>query len=342
MGVNITSLIAKKPIIIEELKYKAIAIDAPLWLYQFLSSIRQRDGTLLMDKEGNVTSHLMGLFTRTSKLLQYNIKPIYVFDGKPPELKKKETEKRKQAKKEAETKYKIAVKEKDIEEMRKYASRTSRLTQDMISEAKELINAFGIPIVQAPCEGEAQASHIVKKNDAFCVASQDFDSLMFGAKKVVRNLSVFGKRKKASQLAYTTIEPELIVLKDALNNLGINQEQLIVLGILVGTDYNNGGVKGIGPKNALKLVKQYKNNLDQLFQTVKWDFETQWNEIFDLIKNMPVTDDYSIKTSNINITRLKELLIEKHDFSKERIGSLLQKLEANANKIKQHNLGDFF
>ena len=342
MGVNITSLIAKKPIIIEELKYKAIAIDAPLWLYQFLSSIRQRDGTLLMDKEGNVTSHLMGLFTRTSKLLQYNIKPIYVFDGKPPELKKKETEKRKQAKKEAETKYKIAVKEKDIEEMRKYASRTSRLTQDMISEAKELINAFGIPIVQAPCEGEAQASHIVKKNDAFCVASQDFDSLMFGATKVVRNLSVFGKRKKASQLAYTTIEPELIVLKDALNNLGINQEQLIVLGILVGTDYNNGGVKGIGPKNALKLVKQYKNNLDQLFQTVKWDFETQWNEIFDLIKNMPVTDDYSIKTSNINITRLKELLIEKHDFSKERIGSLLQKLEANANKIKQHNLGDFF
>jgi flap endonuclease-1 len=342
MGVQLSNLLVKKEIDITFLNNKIIAIDTPLWLYQFISSIRQRDGTLLMDREGNVTSHLMGLFTRTSKLMQYGIKPVFVFDGKPPELKKKETEKRKQAKIEAEKKYKIAVKKKDIEDMKKYASRTSRLTKEMIDEAKDLIKAFGIPIVQAPSEGEAQASHIVKKNDAFCVASQDFDSLMFGATRVVRNLSLLGKRKKSNQLAYTTVEPELIIIKDVLDHLNINQDQLIVLGILVGTDYNNGGIKGIGPKNALKLVKEYKNNFDKLFSEVKWEFDVSWKEIFDIIKNIPVTDDYEIKWNKIDIDKLNELLIEKHNFSRERIESLSEKLYNYTKKASQNTLGDFF
>lgn len=342
MGVQLAYIVPKQNIELEDLSNKIIAIDAPLWLYQFLSSIRQRDGTLLMDKEGNITSHLMGLFTRTSKLMQYNIKPAYVFDGKPPELKRKETEKRKQAKIEAEKKYKIAVKKKDIEEMKKYAARTSRLTKEMIDEAKELIKAFGIPIIQAPCEGEAQASYIVKKDDAFCVASQDFDSLMFGATRVVRNLSLLGKRKKASQLAYTLVNPELITIKEVLAHLKIDQDQLIVLGILIGTDYNNGGVKGVGPKNALKLVKQYNSDFDKLFQNVKWEFDVEWSKIFNLIKNMLVTDDYELKWKKPDEEKMKELLIEKHDFSRERVESLLNKLISHVKKTNQHSLGDFF
>lgn len=344
MGVPITTFFSKEPISLDDLNGKTLAVDTHIFLYQFLTTIRQRDGTPLMDSKGNVTSHLTGLFNRTCKLLQKNIKPIYVFDGKPPKLKQAEREKRKRLKQEAEEKYKIAKKKKDIIEMKKYASRTTRLTPEIISESKKLIEAFGLPVIQAPSEGEAQAAFIVKQKEAFAVASQDADSLLFGTPNLIRNISVVGKKKRRGQLNYETIQPELVNLKKTLNNLGINQNQLIILGILVGTDYNPGGIKGIGPKNALTFVKEYKNNFNGLFKKVKWGdfYDIEWEEIFNLFKEIPINKDYSITFSEINQEKIKKILVDDHDFSQERIEKSLQQLLKQTKKKKQKGLGEWF
>ncbi len=343
MGVQITELLELKEISIDELANKVIAVDAHLFLYQFLTTIRQRDGALLMDSKGNVTSHLTGLFSRTANLVQKGLKLAYVFDGKPPELKNKEREKRKQIKIDSEKKFKEAAKKQDIEEMKKYAARTSRLTPEMIEEAKKLISYFGLPLIEAPSEGEAQAAYLVKNKDAFAVASQDADSLLFGTSRLIRNLSIAGKRKKTNKLAYETIKPEIADLAQNLNHIGIDQDQLIALAMLIGTDYNPGGIKGIGPKNAMKLVKKYKSDLDKLFEDAKWpdNFDFPWTDVFYLIKKMPVTDKYELDWKPVDEEKIKKLLIDEHDFSVDRVNSSLNKLAGETQKKQQKSLSDF-
>jgi len=344
MGVQITDLLNRSELDITTLQGKVIAVDASLFLYQFLTSIRGRDGSLLTDSRGNVTSHLVGLFSRTTKLMQQGLKLTYVFDGKAPMLKQKERDKRKEAKIEAEKQYKEAQEKEDYAEMKKYASRTTRLTTDMVSEAKKLLIFLGIPIVEAPSEGEAQAAYLVKKNDAFAVASQDADSLLFGTSRLVRNLSILGKRKKAQKLSHEYIKPEMITLSDTLNALAITHNQLIALGMLVGTDFNPGGIKGIGPKNGLKLVKQYSADFDALFKEVNWDayFSYSWTEVYDLIKNMPVTDAYSLTWKKPDEEKILKFLVDEHEFSEERVKSGIQQLIEEKEKQKQKGLGDFF
>ena len=226
MGVQITELLVGNSIKIEDLAGKIIAIDSFNHLYQFLTTIRQRDGTPLMDRHGNVTSHLSGLFSRTVNLLENNIRPVYVFDGKAPELKLKERERREGLKKKAEEKYKVAVEKEDVDEMKKYAGRTSRLTREMIEEAKQLVEALGLPVVQAPSEGEAQAAFLVAEGRAYAVASQDADSLLFGASKLIRNLSISGRRRRGATLTYEQIQPELIELNKTLEAFNFSRNRL--------------------------------------------------------------------------------------------------------------------
>ena len=228
--------------------------------------------------------------------------------------------------------------------MRKYASRTTKITKDMITDAKELIEILGFPILDAKSEAEAQASYLVKNGDAFGVASQDVDSLMFGAERLIRNLSVFGKRKKPNKFAFERINPECITLIETLETLSINHDQFIVLCMLVGTDYNTNGIKGIGPKNALKLVKKHNTNFDALFDEVKWaeSFDINWQEIFELIKNMPVTEKYKLTWNTIDDEKLIKFLVDKHDFSEERIKSALEKIEEEKKNKVQKGLGEFF
>ena len=343
MGVKIFELVPAKEISLDELAGKTLAVDSSLFLYQFLSTIRQRDGSLLMDSKGNITSHLTGLFNRTVKLMEKQINLVFVFDGKPPELKKKERERRKEMKKEAEAKYKIAMEKKDIDEMKKYASRTTRLTREMIEEAKELISALGLPVVQAQSEGEAQAAHLVKKGEAFAVASQDADSLMFGTPRLVKNLAITGRRKKAGKLRFETIKPEIIELQQVLNTIGIDNDQLIALGIIIGTDYNIGGIKGIGPKNGLKLVKKHGKDFDKLFEEVEWNkhFDFPWTDVFYAIKKMPMTDDYNLAVKEVDRDKITKILVENHDFSLERVNSALDKLQKAKQKKQQKGLAEW-
>ena len=344
MGVALTELLLIKEIELEFLQNKTLVVDAPMWLYQFLSSIRQRDGSLLTDSNGNVTSHLMGLLARISNLTQQNIKLAFVFDGEPPKLKHMTLEKRKETKLEAQKKFEKAKEREDLELMKKYAARTSRLTEEMIEEAKKLVEAFGLPVINAPSEAEAQASFIVKNHYAFAIATNDADALLFEAPKIVRNLNMAGKKKRKDKLSYEMVNPDLIDLKDNLHHLGINQEQLITLAMLIGTDYNSGGIKGIGPKTALKLIKTYGTNFDALFNEVKWDdfFDFTWHEVFDLIKNMPVDNDYNLKWTNVDGEKIMKLLVDGHDFSEERVKNQIEGLVKGKNKKNQKGLSDFF
>lgn len=343
MGVQITELLLKKEAKLEDFSNKVVAIDAANHLYQFLTTIRAPDGAFFTDSHGNVTSHLIGLFTRTTHLMKLGIRPAYVFDGEMPKLKKLEIRRRAEAKEEAAEKYIAAEKKGDTEGMKKYAARSTRLTREMIADAKEVIEALGLPALQAPGEGEAQAAHIVAKNDAYAIASQDADSLLFGATRVVRNLSIEGRRKQAGVLGYGHVEPELIMLDEVLSSLGVTQQQLICLAMLVGTDYNAGGIKGVGPKIALKLVKEHKTPA-KIFAEAEWDkhFSYPWQEVLELFENPSVTDDYELKFQPINSGKLVEVLCEKHDFSRQRVEKQLTELETSSFAKKQKGLGDFF
>jgi flap endonuclease-1 len=342
MGVQITELLPRKEAKLEDFSRKVVAIDAPNHLYQFLTTIRAPDGSFLTDSNGNVTSHLIGLFSRTTHLLKLGIKPIYVFDGKVPELKRYEIQRRVELKAEANEKFRQAEIAGHEEDMKRFAARSTSLTKEMINDAKTVIEALGLPIVQAPGEGEAQAAHIVKTGNAYAVASQDADCIIFGATRLVRNLSIEGRRKKAGVLGYSHVNPEMIILEDVLSSLEISQEQLIWLAMLVGTDYNKGGIKGIGPKTAIKLVKKHTKP-DWLFDEVGWGnfFEYPWQSVYELLAAPAVTDDYGLNFGSPDAAKLKKILCEEHNFAEQRVENALAEIEKISAGHKQKGLGDF-
>ncbi|NPA86720.1 MAG: flap endonuclease-1, partial [Candidatus Diapherotrites archaeon] len=223
MGVPLGPVIPKREVELSELSTKFLAVDAYNTLYQFISVIRQPDGTPLMDSKGRITSHLSGLFYRTIKLLENGIRVAYVFDGVPPEFKKRELEERAEKREEAERKWEEALRRGDIEEARKYATQASRLEKQMVEDAKRLLDAMGIPYVQAPSEGEAQAAYMAAKGDVWASASQDYDSLLFGTPRLVRNLAITGKRKLPGRKVYVDVKPEVIELQEVLKSLGIDR-----------------------------------------------------------------------------------------------------------------------
>jgi len=327
MGVNLKDLLPKKEITFNEMKGKRIAIDAMNALYQFMAIIRQRDGKLLQDSKGRVTSHLSGLFYRTINLLEHEIYPVYVFDGEPPKLKQKTLEKRKEVKEKAVSKLKKAKIEGKEEEIRKYAQATVMFTGKMIDESKRLLEYMGVPYVQAPSEGEAQASYMTIKGDVWATGSQDFDSLLFGAPRLIRNLTISGRRKLPGKNVYREIFPEIIVLKDFLKENDITREQLVEIGILVGTDFNE-GIKGIGPKKALKSVKS-------------GEFE-DYEEIKEIFLNPKVTDEYRIKFKDPIKNEILEFLCEEREFSSERVERALERLKKSFSKSKQRSLDSYF
>ena len=336
MGVKLPGILPVETIKWEDLKGKKIAIDASNMLYQFLSSIRQRDGTPLMDSKKRVTSHLSGIFHRCLNLIQKDIFLCVCFDGKPPELKYKTQQQRKGRKQKAQEKYVEARQEEDIEAMYKYSKQVTYLNNEMVQESKELIKALGIPVIQSPQEADAQISFMCERQDVNFAASSDMDCLLHNCPRLIPNLTLSQTRKLPGG-KFVYIQPHLIELKEVLNHLKINQDQLIVMGILTGTDYNPKGVHGIGPKKALNLVQQYKN-FDKLFSEIETDFN--WKEIYAIFKSMPVMKNYQLKWTSVNEEKVKEILVEEHDFSEERINKALEKIPGK--EIKQQKyLGDF-
>ena len=336
MGLQIGDIVPRKEVSFSELKGKIIAVDALNAIYQFLSSIRQPDGTPLMDSSGRVTSHLSGLFYRNIALLSEGIRLVYVFDGEYHKLKEKTHEIRQGAKDIAREKYERAVEEEDVEAMGKYARGFTKVDSTMIAESKELLEAMGISVVQAPGEGEMQCAELVKSGQAFAIGSQDYDALAVGGKRLIQNLTLSRKRK--TRTGYIYIAPEIIEHEKVLNELGIDGDQLISLAILVGTDFNPGGVKGIGPKKALALVKDKKYPVkifSELEEQGRLDFD--WKEVFEIFKKPNVSKE-KISFPRLDEKKIKEILVERHEFSKERVDNQLDKLKELKEKGKQKTL----
>jgi flap endonuclease-1 len=335
MGVNLSGIVPVRQAEIRDLAGKTIAIDAYNTLYQFISIIREHmTGEPLKDSKGRVTSQLSGLFYRTTNLIEAGIDPIFVFDGKPPHFKKHTIETRAEVKRKAEGMLEEAREKGDLEAVRRYAQATSRLTSEMIEHSKTLLGYMGVAVVQAPSEGEAQAAYMTNAGLAWASGSQDWDSLLFGAGRMVKNLTISGRRKVAGKIDYKETKPEVIELKDVLSHLGLKREQLIMVGILIGTDYNPGGVKGIGPKTALKMVKG--RDFEDVFSEVKWDFDTSAKEIFEFFIKPPVSD-VEIKRTKPDYSKLKEFMLD-FDFSEERIEKTIERLQA-ARKAECGSLG---
>jgi len=338
MGLQIGEITPKKEIRFSDLKGKIIAVDAFNAIYQFLTTIRQPDGTPLKDNKGRITSHLSGLFYRNMNLILEGIKLIYVFDGEAPELKSRTQEKRREVKEIMREKYERAKAEEDIEGMGKYAKGNVYLDEQKIEESKELLNAMGIAVFQAPGEGEAQASFLALNKQVYAVASQDYDCLLFKCPLLIQNLSLARRRKTIS--GYIEVFPQAIELKNVLKKLEINQEQLICLGILCGTDYNPGGVKGLGPKKSLKLVKELKTK-EKIFKAIEEDEKLEmnfdWKVIYSEIENPKVNKNAKIEFPKLDKDKIKEILL-KYDFSESRINRQLERLDELKKKASQKTL----
>jgi len=255
MGADIGDLLEREEVELEYFSGRKIAIDAFNTLYQFISIIRQPDGTPLKDSQGRITSHLSGILYRMSNMVEIGIRPVFVYDGEPPVFKKAEIEERKKRRVEAEEKW-IAALQAGERDAKKYAQAAGRVDDYIVESSKRLLDYMGIPFVDAPSEGEAQAAYMAAKGDVDFTGSQDYDSLLFGSPRLARNLAVTGKRKLPGKNVYVDVKPEIVSLADNLKKLGLTREQLIDIAILVGTDYNE-GIKGVGVKKALNYIKTY-------------------------------------------------------------------------------------
>ena len=331
MGVNLRSIAEPRRILLEDLRGKKVAIDAFNTLYQFLSIIRGVAGELLRDNSGHVTSHLSGLFYRNMNLLESGIHVMYVFDGTPPKLKNAEIERRREIKSIATQSYHEALGRQDYESARKYATATAYLDNEMVDESKKLLDLMHIPWLQAPSEGEATASYMTTTGDADYVASQDYDSLLFGALRMVRNITISGKRKMPNRNTYVDVVPETIELSEVLTSNGITRAQLIDIGILLGTDFNPDGFEGIGPATALKLIKKYAKieDIPDLDGKISFDLD----EIRAIFLNP------EISTKRIEIGRAQPdenevigFLCDEHNFSRDRIQAAFKRLNLHRKK----------
>lgn len=327
MGVDLGEVLPRRKILLDDLTGRSLAVDAYNTLYQFLAIIRQPDGTPLMDRERRITSHLSGILYRTANLAEKGVRVAYVFDGQPPEMKEMEIKRRRRIREAAAVKYEAALKAGSIDDARKYAQATATVKELMIEDSKRLLKCLGIPWVQAPSEGEAQAAHMAIKSDVWAAASQDHDSLLFGTPRMVKNLTISGRRKLPNRQAYVEIEPEIFELSEALAELGLTREQLVDIGILIGTDYNPDGVRGIGPKTALKLVREFGNIVTIAARAPNLDLPENINGIEELFLRPEVRSDYNLNWAKPNVEEVVDFLCKERDFSEDRVRKALDRME---------------
>lgn len=336
MAVDISKLVSevKEQITFEQISNQTIAVDAFNTIYQFLSIIRQPDGSPLTDSNNRVTSHLSGILYRTANLLEFKIVPVYVFDGIPPLLKRRTLEARANRRRAAEAEWQKAKEAGQFEEARMHAMASTKINEEIINSSKELLSYMGIPYIQAPSEGEAQASRMVRDRLVYATASQDYDSFLFGSDVVIRNLTISGRRKLPKKNIYIEVKPERVILSDLLKHLDISREQLIHLGMLVGTDFNT-GIEKVGPKTALKIVKEYKT-IEKISAYVKEKYKIELDydpkEVEDLFMK-PQTSEISkmefyalVNGAKPDKEKIIRFMCTEHGFSQERVEKVANRL----------------
>ncbi|MHB8361202.1 MAG: flap endonuclease-1 [Thermoplasmataceae archaeon] len=339
MGVNIADIVVKHETKISDFSGSVVSVDAFNIIYQFLSSIRQNDGSPLTDLNGNVTSHLSGLFYKTISLINEGIKPVFVFDGKPSILKQRTISERRLLKEKAKINLEEAIERGDLEKAAKLRRTINYVTPEIVNESKQLLQFMGIPYVQAISEGELQASIMNKNGMVQAVISQDYDCLLFGARKVLRNFTLYGRRRISSRNIYISINPEYIDLQETLQSLGINRETLVDVGILIGTDFNE-GLPRVGAKTALSLMRKH-GSIEEILK-IKNETIPNLDEIRNLFLNPDFVEAPNIKFEHPDRELILKFLCDEHDFSSDRISKYIDDLELQIRKGNQANLDTFF
>lgn len=326
MGVNFGDSIPREKIRLDDIAGWRLAVDGYNTLYQFLAIIRGVDGEHLKDSQGRVTSHISGLFYRNINLLELGMKLVYVFDGRPPELKMEEIRRRSEQRREAKDRYLQALKSQDMARARQYAEASTVLRRDMVSDAKELLDAMGIPWVDAPSEGEAQASTMAKEGSVNAVASQDHDSIVFGAPILVRNVTISGKRRLPSKGVMINVVPERITLSSVLSSTGLTREQLVDFAILLGTDFNPDGFEGVGPATALKYLKKY-GSLEEIKELGAPLQTVNYRGIRDLYLGAPSEKGVRPEWKPMDGERVTSFLVREHSFSRDRVEAAIARVQ---------------
>lgn len=340
MGLKLKDLVHREKTTLGAFSTRVIAIDAYNAIYQFLASIRGPDGLQLTDEQGRITSHLSGLFYRNVNFLSLGIKPVYVFDGKPPSLKAAEIQRRTQIKKDATIKYEKAMAEGNLEDARKFAQQTTSMKDGMVIESKKLLDCFGIPYIDAPSEGEATAAHLTNTGQAYASASQDYDSILCGAKRLVRNFTNSGRRKIPNSNTYIDVVPEIIHTQKTLDVLEMTREQIIDVGILIGTDFNPNGFERVGPKTALKMIKKH-SRLEDIPQIQEQLQNIDFQQIREIFLNPKVADVDEITFNKVDYGTITDYLVKDKSFSADRVQSTLNRLRKALEK-KSQNLDQWF
>jgi len=325
VGVMLTPILKGEQTSLKALKGTSFAIDASIEIHQFLALVRKRDGSLFTDSEGRVTSHLIGLLTRTSRLIaDFDMKPVFIFDGRPNSLKTRTIESRREARKKAEVEYAEAVSKKDYAKAWSKAVMTGRVTGLVLDDSKRLLTLMGIPWLEALEDAEAQASYMAARGDVWAVGSKDYDCLLYGAPILARYLTLTGREWLPAQQRSRPLIPELIKLAENLAILRITREQLVDLAILVGTDFNH-GVRGIGPKKALKLVQDY-GSIERMPEDIRLKLTEDLDQVRQVFLNPRVLENYVLKRSPPDRDGLVKFLSEERDFNKQRVERLIGRL----------------
>jgi len=341
LGVNLTPIMVKKTIKLEYLRGRTLAVDANNYLYQFLALIRTPEGIPLKDSKGNITSHLAGLMFRTTRLIHdYGIKLIFVFDGKPPKLKGSEIKRRRELREKAMLEWKKALEKGDYDTAFSKAVMTSRLTRSMISDSKRLLDLLGIPHVQAPEEAEAQAAYMAMRGDVWASSSKDYDVLLFGSPRVVRYLTISGKEFLPSKGIFRPLKPELISLDDFLLQHKITREQLVDLAILIGTDFNQ-GIKGIGPKTALSLMKKH-GKIENLPSEIAGKVPQNYEKIRKIFLTPETTLNYTLNYTELQENGLFSFLCDERSFSRQRVEKIVLRMQKIYSHTEQNRLERWF
>ena len=325
MGVLLTPILKRVQTSFKALYGKSFAVDASIELHQFLALIRKPDGSLFTDPKGRVTSHLIGLLTRTSRLVtDYKLRPFFVFDGRPNPLKRATIEARRRVQRKAQTEYVQAIAAKDYSRAWSKIVMTGRVTGEILTDAKRLLSLMGIPWLEALEDGEAQASYMAAKGDVWAVGSKDYDCLLFGAPILARYLSLTGREYLPSKKTSRPLIPELVNLSENLEALGISREQLVDLALLVGTDFNE-GVMGIGPKKGLALIRKY-GAAEKFPDEIRSELPDDLDKVRNIFLHPRVLENYSSRRERPNPDGIIEFLCEERAFSRHRVQKVADRL----------------
>lgn len=337
----------KEDVDLKKLTGKKVGIDAYVMIYQMLARVRRaEEGGAEFSYQGNVTSHLIGIFQRSLYLLENGMKVCAIMDGPPVSMKEKILQDRAKRREEAERLRQEALDEEDLEAANKYAQATVTVTEQILDDTEKLFSLLGIPVVKAVHDAEAQIAQMVRHNVLDACVSQDYDSFAFGAPYVIRNLSVSQRRIIRGKTV--TVYPEQYYLEKILNGLGISRDQLILAGLLIGTDFNN-GVRKVGAKTALKLVKEHPS-LTQLkalveekysFDDYSWDyyFPVDPEEIIAYFQEPPYNDVPDLKFGKVDVKGITEFLVTERGFNPKNVESSLKKI---IKMQRQSSLSSFF